>query len=76
MKKFSWKDFGSEFLGGIVELLIMLPILGLGWLVIRLMPDNLAEFLNYDIELVGFGLVFIAAIVFFIIKGIINKIRK
>jgi hypothetical protein len=65
MKKFSWKEFGSELLGGLMELLIMLPILGLGWLVIWLMPDSLAEFLNYDIELVGFGLVFIAAIIFF-----------
>jgi hypothetical protein len=64
VKKFSWKEFGSELLGGLMELLIMLPILGLGWLVIWLMPDSLAEFLNYDIELVGFGLVFIAAIIF------------
>jgi hypothetical protein len=76
VKKFRWKEFGSELLGGLMELLIMLPILGLGWLVIWLMPDSLAEFLNYDIELVGFGLVFIAAIIFFIIKSIINKIRK
>lgn len=77
MKKFSWKEFGSELLGGLmelsVELLIVLAVLVIGGFALWLIPDGWAEALNYDIELVGLIIAAIVLVFLFISKAIKEK---
>ena len=68
MKKFDWKEFGLEFLGGLVELLIMLGILALGGVLLWLLPDSWANALGNDLEIAGLIVISIVLVIVFIIR--------
>ena len=76
MKKFSWKEFGSELLGGLMELLIMLGIAALGVVVLWLLPKDVRNLLHYDIEFIGVATLAIIFGIISVIKHFFKKNKK
>lgn len=77
MKKFSWKEFGSEFLGGIVELAICLSFLFIGYGIISLFPESWQGALDGYAEMIGLVSVLAVGLIIHIIKEKIkNKKNK
>lgn len=76
MKKFDWKEFGLEFLGGLAELLIMLGILALGGVLLWLLPDSWANALSNDLEIAGLIVVAFILVICFIIRAIKENFKK
>ena len=77
MKKFSWKEFGSELLGGIVELAICLSFLFIGYGIISLFPESWQGALDGYAEMIGLVAVLAVGLIIHIIKEKIkNKKNK
>jgi uncharacterized membrane protein YqjE len=76
MKKFDWKEFGLELLGGLAELLIMLGIAALGMFVLWLLPKEVRNLLHYDIEFIGVATLAIIFGIISVIKHFFKKNKK
>ena len=77
MKKFSWKDFGYELLGGIVELAICLSFLFIGYGIISLVPESWQGALDGYAEMIGLVAILAVGLIIHIIKEKIkNKKNK
>ncbi len=75
--KTPWRQkFNDAVLEVVCELLVFGVFLGIGALVLALLPDGVAKFFDYDYELVGLITIVALAVLLAVIYLVVKKIRR